>query len=78
MADRPGTPPAPRSRSAPRVVSPRHKTNIAMPFARFTVQEPAMTVGDVISLAALVVSVIGFSVVIWQSTRPGNAPETGS
>jgi len=37
-----------------------------------------MTVGDVISLAALVVSVIGFSVVIWQSTRPGNAPETGS
>jgi hypothetical protein len=49
-----------------------------MPFARFTVQEPAMTMGDVISLAALVVSVIGFSVVIWQSTRPGNAPETGS
>jgi len=37
-----------------------------------------MTVGDVISLAALVVSVIGFSVVIWQSTRPANAPETGS
>ena len=78
MADRPGTPPAPRSRSAPRVVSPRNKTNVAMPFSKFTVQEPAMTVGDVISLAGLVISVIGFSVVIWQSTRPGNAPETGS
>jgi len=78
MADRPGTPPAPRSRSAPRVVSPRNKTNVAMPFSKFTVQEPAMTVGDVISLAGLVISVIGFSVVIWQSTRPANAPETGS
>jgi hypothetical protein len=34
-----------------------------------------MTVRDWISLAGLVVSVIGFSVVIWQSTRAANARE---
>jgi len=78
MADRPGTPPAPRSRSAPRVVSPRNKTNVAMPFSKFTVQEPAMTVGDVISLAGLVISVIGFSAVIRQSTRTANASKAGN
>jgi nitric oxide reductase large subunit len=44
-------------------------------FARFTTQEPAMTVSDWISLAGLVVSVIGFSVVIWQFTRAANARE---
>jgi hypothetical protein len=55
-------------------VSPRNKTNVALPFAKFTVQEPVeMTVGDWISLAGLVVSVIGFSVVIWQSIRTADA-----
>ena len=34
-----------------------------------------MTVRDWISLAGLVVSVIGFSVVIWQFTRAVNARE---
>ena len=34
-----------------------------------------MTVRDWISLAGLVVSVIGFSVVIWQFTRAANARE---
>lgn len=32
-----------------------------------------MTVSDWISLAELVVSVVGFSVVIWQFTRAANA-----
>jgi hypothetical protein len=78
MAGRKGTSLAPSSRSAPRVVSPRNKTNVALPFAKFTVQEPAkMTVGDWISLAGLVVSVIGFSVVIWQSIRVANASKAG-
>ena len=36
-----------------------------------------MTAGDWISLAGLVISVIGFSVVIRQSARAANAPETG-
>lgn len=73
MADRKGAALAPRSRSAPKVVSPRNKVNVAFPFSRFTVQEPMkMTVGDWISLAGLVISVTGFSVVIWRSTRPAN------
>jgi hypothetical protein len=74
MAGRKSTALAPRSRSAPRVVSPRNKTNVALPFSRFTVEEPVkMTVGDWISLAGLVVSVIGFSVVIWQFIRTAKA-----
>jgi hypothetical protein len=78
MADRKSTPLAPRSRSAPKVVSPRNKTNVALPFSRFTVQEPVnMTAGDWISLAGLVISVVGFSVVIWQSIRAANASEAG-
>ena len=36
-----------------------------------------MTAGNWISLAELVISVIGFSVVIRQSARTVNAPETG-
>jgi hypothetical protein len=56
------------------MVSPRNKTNVALPFSRFTVQEPMkMTVGDWTSLAGLMISVIGFSVVIWQSVRTANA-----
>jgi hypothetical protein len=78
MAGRQGTSPAPRSRTAPKVVAPKTKTNVALPFSRFTVQEPAMTVGDWISLAGLVISVIGFSVVIRQSSRAANGPEGGS
>jgi hypothetical protein len=55
---------------APRVVAPRNKVNVALPLSRLTVQEPAkMTSGDWISLAGLVISVTGFSVVIWQSVR---------
>lgn len=77
MANRKSIARAPRSRSAPQVVSPRNRTNVALPlsFSRFTTQEPAMTVRDWISLAGLVVSVIGFSVVIWQFTRVANARE---
>jgi hypothetical protein len=58
-------------------VSPRIRTNVALPlsFSRFTTEEPTMTVRDWISLAGLVVSVIGFSVVIWQFTRAANARE---
>jgi len=78
MAGRQDTPPAPRSRLAPKIVAPTNKTNIALPFARFTVQQPAMTVGDWISLAGLVISVIGFSAVIRQSTRTANASKAGN
>ena len=76
MANRKATAVAPRSRSAPKVVSPRNKVNVALPFSRFTVQEPMkMTAGDWISLAGLVISSVGFSVVIWQSVRAANASD---
>lgn len=75
MAGRKGTSLATRSRSAPTIVSPRSKTNVSLPFSRLTVQEPMrMTVGDWVSLGALMISVIGFSVAIWQSIRTANGP----
>lgn len=74
MAGRKGTSPATRSGSAPAIVSPRNKVNVALPFSRFSVEEPTkMTVGDWISLAGLVISVTGFSAVIWQSLRTARA-----
>jgi hypothetical protein len=55
-------------------VAPRNKVNVALPFSRITAEEPMkMTVGDWISLAGLVISVAGFSVVIWQLTRSARA-----
>ena len=67
---------APRSRSAPRVVAPRNKVNVALPLGRITAEQPAnMKVGAWISLAGLVVSVAGFSVVIWQLVRGAGAPK---
>jgi hypothetical protein len=67
---------APRSRSAPRVIAPRNKVNVALPFSRITAEEPVnMKVRDWISLAGLAVSVAGFSVVIWQHIRSTKAPE---
>jgi hypothetical protein len=73
MANRKNAARIPRSRPA-QVISPRNRTNVALPlsFSRFTAEEPVMTVRDWISLAGLVVSVIGFSVVIWQFTREAN------
>jgi hypothetical protein len=76
MAHDKGTTLAPRSRSAPRVVAPRNKVNVALPLGRITAEEPMnMKVGDWISLAGLMVSVAGFSVVIWQLVRGTRAPE---
>ena len=78
MASRKATAVAPRSRSAPKVVAPTNKVNVALPFSRLTVEEPTtLTAGELISLAGLVVSVIGFSIIIWQFTRPANAPGAG-
>ena len=78
MANRKATALAPRSRPAPKVVPPTNKVNVALPFSKLTVEEPAKrTAAELISLAGLVVSVIGFSIIIWQFTRPDNAPEAG-
>jgi len=76
MARDKGAPPAPRSRSAPKVVAPRNNVNVALPFSRITAEEPMkMKAGDWISLAGLVISVAGFSAVIWQLIRSAKASE---
>jgi hypothetical protein len=78
MTDRKGASRGARSRAAPRIVAPRNKVNVALPLSMFTVHEPdKMTVGDWISLAGLAISVTGFSVVIWQSSRAANGPLGG-
>jgi hypothetical protein len=67
---------ASRSRSAPRVIAPRNKVNVALPFSRITSEEPMkMRAGDWISLAGLVISVAGTSIVIWELIRGARAPE---
>jgi hypothetical protein len=71
-----GAAPAPRSRSAPSQVI--NQTNVALPLSMIRTEEPvAMRAGDWISLAGLVVSVIGFSVVIRELIRIAHASETG-
>ncbi len=62
--------PARRRSSAPRVVSPRNKVTIALPLSMIKAEEPlAMRAGDWISLAGLVISVVGFSVAIRELIR---------
>jgi hypothetical protein len=57
-------------------VSPRNKVNVALPFSGFRIQEQVKTTaGDWISLAGLVISSVGFSIVIWQSVRTANASD---
>ena len=66
-----------RSRSAPKVVSPRNKVTVAFPFSNITAEEPLqMRAGDWISLAGLVITVIGFSVAIRQLIRIANASDS--
>ena len=77
MADGKGTTLARRSRPAQRIVSSqRNKVNVALPLSMIRAEEPVtMRVGDWISLAGLVVSVIGFSVTIRQLIRIAHALE---
>jgi hypothetical protein len=76
MADGKGSMLARRSRPAQKVVAPRNKVNIALPLSMIRAEEPmTMRTGDWISLAGLVVSVIGFSVTIRQLIRITQAPE---
>ena len=71
--------PRPRPRSAPRGSGQVIKANVATlaPFSIIRTEEPVtMRAGDWISLAGLVVSVIGFSVVIRELIRIAHASET--
>ena len=71
--------PGRRSRPAPRGSTQVIKANVATlaPFSVIRTQEPVtMRAGDWISLAGLVVSVIGFSVMIRELIRIAHASET--
>ena len=68
-----------RSRSAPRNPTQVIKANVATlaPFSFIRTEEPVtMRAGDWISLAGLVVSVIGFGVAIRELIRIAHASET--
>jgi len=72
--------PVRRSRSAPRNSTQVIKANVATlaPLSVIRTEEPVtMRAGDWISLAGLVVSVIGFSVVIRELIHIAHASETG-
>jgi hypothetical protein len=76
MADGKRSTLARRSRPAQKVVAPRNKVNIALPLSMIRAEEPVtMRAGDWISLAGLVVSVIGFSVAIRELVRIAKASE---
>ena len=86
MADGKGTARARRSRPAQIIGSQRtqnmgwqaNKVNVALPLSMIRVEEPVtMRAGDWISLAGLVVSAIGFSVVIRELIRIAHASEAG-
>lgn len=76
MADGKGTALARRSRSPHKVVSQGNKVNVALPLSMIRAEEPVkMRASDWISLAGLMISVIGFSVVIRQLIRIARASE---
>ena len=86
MAEGKGTARARRSRPAQIIgwqrtqngVSHRNRVNVALPLSMIRVEEPeTMRVGDWISLAGLVVSAVGFSVVIRELIRIAHASEAG-
>jgi hypothetical protein len=55
-----------------------NRVNVALPLSMIRAEEPvAMRAGDWISLAGLVVSAIGFSVVIRELIRIADASEAG-
>jgi hypothetical protein len=86
MADGKGTTGARRSRPAQIIGSQRtqnmgwqrNRVNVALPLSMIRAEElAAMRAGDWISLAGLVVSAVGFSVVIRELIRIAHASETG-
>src|ERR1700750_739429 len=76
MADGKGSMLGRRSRPTQKVVAARNKGHTALPLSMIKAEEPmTMRTGDWISLAGLVVSVIGFSVTIRQLIRIAQASE---
>lgn len=78
VADAKGSARARRSRPVQTLVSQGNKVNLALPFSVIRAGEPvAMRATDWISLAGLVVSAVGFSVVIKELSRIARASEGG-
>ena len=78
MAEGKGTARARRSRPVQALVSQGNRVNLALPFSMIRADEPAaIRAADWISLAGLVVSVVGFSVVIKELIRVARAAEGG-
>lgn len=78
MAEGKGTAGARRSRPVQALVSQGNRVNLALPFSMIQADEPAaIRAADWISLAGLVVSVVGFSVVIKELIRVARAAEGG-
>jgi len=76
MADSKGTARARRSGPAPRVVAPRNKVTVSLPLSMIRTGEPGgRKAGDWFGLAAVVVSAIGFGVVIAELIRIAHALE---
>jgi hypothetical protein len=76
MADGKGAARARRSRPVQALVSQGNRVNLALPFSMIRADEPAATrAADWISLAGLVVSVVGFSVVIKELIRSHVPPK---
>ena len=67
-----------RSRSAPKAmrISPTNTVNVALPLSMIRTGEPVkMRAGDWISVAGLVITVVGFGVAIRQLSRIADALE---
>jgi hypothetical protein len=78
MADGKGTARARRSRPVRKVVAHRDRVNVALPLSMIRSSEPASPkLRDWSSLAGLVVSAIGFSMVIRELSRIAHASEAG-
>ena len=76
MADDKGIALARRSRSAPKAmrISPTNNVNVALPLSMIRADEPAkMRAGDWVSVAGLVITVVGFGVAIRQLSRIADA-----
>ena len=78
MAGGKGSARARRSRPVQALVSQGNRVNLALPFSVIRAGEPVrMRAADWISLAGLVVSAVGFSVVIKELNRIARASEGG-
>jgi hypothetical protein len=54
-----GTGKEPMTRKGPEVVAPTNRVNVALPFAKITVQEPSQEFGELATIVAELCAVVG-------------------